>query len=281
MSRPGPCLAKTKLGYEPHVPSIWLREDPIVRDVAISLLREWHVGLKSPKNIMQQLISPVMYLLIFAPTMARNVGVISWEGRLIPYLSFVIPGIAAMSAVSVGNAIGITTYVDRLTGELETLFSLPIRRVAILAGYIANAVFRSVVAGLAFLLLAQLIPGGLLIMTLGSTVMASLVLAVSATGWVLLAVTLSLSIGSQTTYNLVYNMIELPLVFTASVFYNPENGSALARWLGPINPLAFSANLLRALCQGAPPRVNDVLGLFAFVVAVIVSSLWAINRALR
>ena len=91
-----------------------------------------------------------MYLTIFAPTMAMVIGTVEWMGREVPYLTYVIPGIMAMSAVSVGNAAAINIYIDRLSGEMEIMFSLPIRRVAILAGYAANAVVRSLVSSMGF-----------------------------------------------------------------------------------------------------------------------------------
>ncbi len=250
-----------------------------MRDVFVCLIREWHIGLKTPRNILIELIYPFMYLTIFAPTMAMVIGTVEWMGREVPYLTYVIPGIMAMSAVSVGNAAAINIYIDRLSGEMEIMFSLPIRRVAILAGYAANAVVRSLVSSIAFLAIALMVTPWAFTVSLSGVPGLVAIIALSAIGWSMFGATLAFSIRRQSTYNLVYNLIQLPIVFTSSMLYNPVRGPAITRWLGPVNPLTFATNALRACCAGTQVSTSDVVGLCVFTALTVLSASWVIGSS--
>lgn len=248
-------------------------------DVVVCLIREWHIGLKTPRNILIELVYPFMYLTIFAPTMARVIGTVEWMGREVPYLTYVIPGIMAMSSVSIGNAAAINIYIDRLSGEMEMMFSLPVRRVAILAGYAANAVIRSLVSSIAFLAIALIVTPEAFTLNFAGIPGVVAVITLSAIGWSMFGATLAFSIQRQSTYNLVYNLIQLPIVFTSSMFYNPLEGPAITRWLGPVNPLTFATNALRAYCAGSQVSTYDLVGLSVFTGLTALAASWVIERS--
>lgn len=251
-----------------------------MHEIFVAYLREWHVGLKSPRKTLQHLLQPLMYLLFFAPTMAASLRTMDWQGSEVPYLNYIVPGLIAVTALSIGNGVGISVFIDRITGELETLFELPIRRQAILIGLAGNALVRSVLVGTLLLMALPLMTNSISV-SLNTCFYVITALSVSSVAWTLLSVTISCSVKSQETYNLVINLIQLPLMLSSSVFYSLTNGPPIVRMLARINPLSFSAESLRSIMISQRFWSSGLIGMLAFLLLVIITSAYAIDRAVE
>lgn len=249
--------------------------------VLVALLREWHVGLKSPRAIINHLLSPVMYLLIFAPSMAATLPAIAWRGESMPYLAYVVPGLMAVTSVSIGNGVGVSIYIDKLTGELEMLLGLPIHRFVLIVGLCGNAALRAgavgaIIWGMVAFTAPEMLGGGP-----AGVAGSLLVVMVSAVAWTLLSVVLACRIRSQENFNLAVNLLGLPIMLTSLVFYNPAQGLAATRWLAQVNPLSFASDIIRMFAAGRAPLWTDVLGLALFLVVMLCLAVLSINTAIE
>ena|GEM_PF-4424798 len=99
--------------------------------------------------------------------------------------------------------------------------------------------------------------------------------------WTLLSIVLACLIRSQENFNLVVNLLGLPLMLTSSVFYNPAQGMAATRWLAQMNPLSFAPDIIRVLVAGRPPLWSDILGLALFLLVMLCFAAFSINRAIE
>lgn len=249
-----------------------------MRDIMVAFLREWYVGLQTPRSILQHMLAPVAYLLLFAPAMAATLPSIQWKGQVVPYIMFVIPGLMALTTVSLGNSVGISVYIDKLTGELEMLFSLPIRRTALLIGLAVNAGVRALVIGAVVFLLAALVTKDFVISGVGGLLSGLGVLVISAVGWALFSAMLSCLIRDQDAYNLAINVLTLPLTFASSVFYDADQLPSAIRWVAQVNPLSYAADLLRQVLLGQQPVLTDVAGLLMFTLLAAFLAYRAVSR---
>jgi ABC-2 type transport system permease protein len=246
--------------------------------------RQWRLMLSSPQNLMLPILEPTLYLLIFGQIMTTIIPSVQYAGRHWDYLSFVLPGILAVAAWQRGVHAGTPIYVDKVTGELESLFGLPIPRGLILVANAVSMCFQTIVYSGTILAIAHVM--GLSILITPYRVFLGLAVIIVFT--VLISMTFSALctlIVSQETFNVISNLVILPIVFTSSVFYPLAAAPFWIRVIASVNPVNAAAGLLRTIFLQDPFTLSAVL--MPLVVSLAVTALVSIismaifARALR
>ncbi len=89
--------------------------------------------LRAPDQLVFTLISPIMFTLLFRYVFG---GAIRGLGP-INYVNYLIPGIAVQTAMFTSGNTGFSLAEDRASGFVDRLRSLPMARIAVLAGRVA------------------------------------------------------------------------------------------------------------------------------------------------
>ncbi|MEW6047802.1 MAG: ABC transporter permease [Bacillota bacterium] len=220
--------------------------------------RQWRLFLGSPHNVVVPLLEPTLYLLIFGQVMASVVREATYAGGRVQYLSFMLPGILAMAAWHRGVHAGTPIYVDRVTGELEALFAQPVPRWFIPVFNILSVVGQTVLYTAAVLGVGKAM--GVTAVYTGPKlvfIFAEVVAFTWAVGMTFSA--LCALIKSQEAFNIVMNLLILPLVLTSSAFYPLEAAPAWVRTVAAGNPISIAAEGLRAVLLGGNVLSQRVL----------------------
>jgi ABC-2 type transport system permease protein len=182
--------------------------------------------------------------------MTSLVPTVKVDGAEVSYLSFVLPGILAMAAWQRGIHSSSPIFVDRMTGELENLFSLPIERWHVLYSNVLVAVLQSLVYGVALLGVAWAMGARFHI---GIASIGAMAAVVAVFTWFVGMVFCAINslIAQQETFNLVSNILILPLVFTSSAFYPVDAAPLAIRAISAVNPINLAAVALRAVLLGS------------------------------
>lgn len=245
------------------------------------LFREWSMTIGSLRMVLQSIIEPLVYLLLFGPALSGFVGKIDVGGAEVSFLSFMVAGITVMAALSIGQYAGITIYMEK-SGELEMLFGTPIPRSALVVAKVISAATRTTIKTLTIFAIAILFLGQAPYLLSGQTLAVSLLVSV-----IIAAIFSSIMVGaaslieSQHTFNLFVNIFILPVTFASTAFYPLE---AIPSWLRPlafINPLTYGANIMREQMFLLPPNPWQWAVLFSFLVTSFVFGTAAISKALR
>ncbi|MHB9144553.1 MAG: ABC transporter permease [Symbiobacteriia bacterium] len=215
------------------------------------LYREWVLFSAQRAGFWLGLAEPAFYLTFFLAGIGQMLG----GGG---YVLFAFPGLLAMMAMVVGQRAGVPVFFDRMTGEAETLCSLPLPRVAFLSGRLITAVARMWVEtilaiGLGLLLyppLRTLSPTAWLFLTLGAGGAAVL--------WSCIFIWIAGTVRNQTQFNLAMNLVISPLLLTSTAFYPLEHLPAWVRWVGAANPMSYVVTGLRAAVVLRMPGWLDV-----------------------
>lgn len=232
------------------------------------IAREWTIMIRSPRMVFQAFLEPALYFLLFIPIMAKSIGSIDINGMTVPYPLFVLPGIIIYNAFSNGQYAGIKTYIDKLSGELEMLYGLPISRGILLVGKMFYVTISTVLQCLVLIGLANLF-----VKVANLNVIDYLLMLVIAImfSWlsVLVYSGLSAMIKSQDSFNIIVNMVTMPLLFTSTVFYPIRNFPSYLTFIAKINPLTYAVDLMRKIMFTSD--FNLLLSFFVLVCLVAVT----------
>jgi ABC-2 type transport system permease protein len=177
------------------------------------------------------------------------------------------PGVVAMALFFTASAVGpLVTPWERQARTFERLVVSPASLTAILAGDVAaGAAFGAVlallplVASLAFTSAQLPDPAPLLAgWLLGATAFSSLGVPLSAP-----------ATNAPSQVMMLSNLVRLPLIFVSGVFVPLEQMPAWGRWLSPLSPLSYCADLIR-VSSGSRSVFTitvDILALAAFTLA--------------
>ncbi|MEU8245011.1 ABC transporter permease [Nonomuraea sp. NPDC048916] len=217
----------------------------------------------NPWELLDLSIQPIMFLLLFTYVFG---GAIS--GSTGDYLQFALPGLLVQNALfyTLSTAIGLNTDITK--GVFDRLRSLPIARVAPLAGRIIADTFKQVWA------FALLVGFG---MVLGFRVttsvvgligaLALLVVVALAMSW--MSVLIGLKASNPEKVQMIAFSTMMPLTFTSSALVPSDTFPGWLQVWSDINPVTHLADAIRGLLIGGEvgdPALVSLLWSAGFVV---------------
>lgn len=229
------------------------------------ILRELTISNYTKIQWLLNLLQPLAFLIFFLPALSRLIGSVQIGGVEVSYLSFVIPGLIVSSTINYAVRAGVAVYIDKLTGEMENLFTLPISPLAYILGKTAAAlpfvILYTVMASSALPLLGYTLSvWNVLFVTIISTLVYAVLCAIN--------LLIAAMVSNDEALNSVINLISLPLTFASTAFYPLK---AAPHWLQPfiqINPVSLAADGGRCVLFGgcAPEMLAvTVLGLVGYL----------------
>jgi len=218
------------------------------------------------RNIVPNFFEPVFYLLSMGVGLGAYVA-----GVADSYLAWVAPGLFAASAMNgatfeVTYNVFVKTVFDR---TYDAMLSTPLSVEEIAAGEIAWAVTRSLIYGVAFLVvmaLFGLVHSPLALLSLPAALLIGLLFA----GIGLTFTALNQQIDF---YSFYYTLFLTPLFLFSEIFFPLERMPPVLRALAFITPLYHAVRLCRALFLGTGLQAALVSAVLIAVVALVMCAL--------
>jgi ABC-type multidrug transport system permease subunit len=230
-----------------------------------NLSRHWRSILAT------SLIQPILYLVAFGYGLGYGVTI---DG--VSYLSFVIPGIVALTAFSTSfSGASSKLQVDRFFYKsFDELLMSPVSLQSIVIGKALVGVLRGLISSLAILAVSFILSPTLLV---GPLFIA--VLFTSCFVFALLGVLVALVINSHQGMSTFSNLVILPMTFLCGTFFSlsqlPDAAKAVLYFL----PLTHSSELLRATALGQTFPWLSFVGLLAFGIVFFVGCIVALKKS--
>ena len=218
----------------------------MIRD---SLELSWRGIVKIRRNPMllgDVLIGPAVFLVLFAYVFGGAIG-----GSTREYLQFVLPGILGLTTLLSTMGVGVALNTDLERGVFDRLRTLPISRIAPLAGAIGGDLVRQVLSIAALLGFGVLL--GFRFRTGAVEVLAACLLAIAfalafSWVWVLLGLVLK---DPQSVQGLGALLI-FPLAFASNIFVDPATLPGWLQGFVAVNPVRHLMDAVRGLMLGGP-----------------------------
>ncbi len=225
------------------------------------------------------LIQPILWVVLYGVGMGAVVGKV--EGS--DYMSFMVPGILALTALGGAVGGGMALLDERLRGILKEYLVAPIPRLSILLGNAASTTTKALFQAAIILIVGALMGARMTASPLGWMALVVL-LTLFTLGFAGIALAVAARSSSIMGYHGMIFLFNLPLLFASNALYPLVTMPDWIRTLALLNPTTYLIDALRALVfNGAAtlplPLSFAVIVLFATLGLGL--ALWSFRRTIR
>jgi len=222
-----------------------------VADTAVIAKRNVIKIKRVPEILVFVLISPIMFVLLFAYVFGNSIDVPGGN-----YKEFLIAGIFAQTVLFGSTFTGAGIAEDMQKGIINRFRSLPMSRAAVLTGRTASDIIYNVLS-LVIMSITGLIVGWSISSSFPEAVagFALLLLFAYAFSWVMASI--GLLVPSPEVINNAVFMVLFPLTFLANTFVPSENLPSGLRTFAEWNPVSSVTQAIRELFGNIPADAPD------------------------
>jgi ABC-2 type transport system permease protein len=225
------------------------------------------------------LLQPILWVVLFGAGMGALVGDVGGSD----YLSFMLPGVLALTALGGAVGGGMALLDERLRGILKEYLAAPIPRLSILMGNAASTVTKALFQATIILVVGALMGAHITGNPLGWVALVVL-LAMFTIGFAGIALAFAARSKSIMGYHGLIFLFNLPLLFASNALYPLVNMPGWIKAIALANPTTYLIDALRGLTFGgtasiALPISFAVTTLFAALGMAL--ALWSFRRTIR
>jgi len=222
-------------------------------------------------TVATSLVLPLLYLVAFGYGLGRDINL---DG--VSYLSFVIPGIVALTAFSISfNGAASKLQVDKFFYKsFDELLMSPVSSYAIVTGKALIGVIRGLICAVAIYAVGLVLAPTLLV-----SPVFFLMLLLSCFVFALFGVLIALVITSHQGMSNFSTLVILPMTFLCGTFFSLSQLPDAAKVVLYFLPLTHSTELLRATLLGSPFPWLSFGGLLVFGVVFFVGCIVALRKS--
>lgn len=258
-------------------------------NAAVTLWGKHMTKLRShPDEIIGMLIQPILWVVLFGIGMKSMISqgmMDTAPGAGDNYVSFMLPGIVALSALGGAVAGGSVWLDERLRGIVKEYLAAPIPRISILLGNAMSVVTKALIQALVILIVGMLMGVQIAGDPLGW--LGGLILVIGfSLGFAGIALAFASMVDNTGGYHMMIMLFNLPLLFLSNALY-PLN--TLPTWMeigARLNPTSYVVDGIRqmVLDDGTAMAASDLLPLWQCFLAVAIFAalgMWFAYRAFR
>jgi ABC-2 type transport system permease protein len=234
------------------------------------LYRELKVFSKhARKQILASLVSPLLFLVAFGWGFGRGV---TMEG--IPYLTFLIPGLIAMSSLNQSYGIAQELNISRFYFHVFDEFLIaPVTPLGIVLGETLYGMFRGLLSAALILLIA--LPFDV---PFAPTPVFFAALAIHAFIFASLGVALAMLVQDHAGQAAVTNFVIAPMIFLGGTFFSLERLPTQLKLAVSLFPLSHSVRIIRESFLGRAVDPVHAAVLILFAGSFFALALFAVKR---
>lgn len=222
---------------------------------------------------------PFLYLL----GLGYGLGLYIGEMGGIPYMAYLASGILCSSAMNTATFEGLYSAFTRMhhQGTWEGILATPVRVQEVVAGEIVWAASKSLISGVAILLVAGLLGGVQDWSTAWLAIPVIFLVGLAFAGPALVMCTISPSYDFFMYY---FTLAITPMFLFCGVFYPIDTLPEMVQWLAQILPLTHAVALIRPLLTDLPminPLLHIVVLLAYALLGYVLAAKFATRKMLR
>ncbi|MFO0704983.1 MAG: ABC transporter permease [Candidatus Andersenbacteria bacterium] len=243
----------------------------VTSDVLVMTKRNLLAYLRVPQLVVFSFIQPVMFVLLFAYVFggAIQTGV--------NYVNYLLPGILVQTVLFGSMQTGIGLAMDLSKGMIDRFRSLPMARLAVLAGRTIADAIRNIFV-LALMTGVGMLIGFRIEHGIGQFLLAMLLTLVFGFAFSWISATIGLAVKNVETAQSAGFIWIFPLVFASSIFVPLETMKPVIRAFAEHNPISYVVNTVRAMSLGLPITHEWWYGLIWMAGILLVFVPLAVNR---
>ena len=201
--------------------------------------------MTSPDETVGMLLQPILWVVLFGIGMGSLIGETSPGGEDF-YITFMLPGIIALTALGGAIGGGSEWLNERLLGIVKEYLAAPIPRMSILMGNALSAMTKSLLQAIVIMIVGVLIGAQLSDNPLG-WIGGLILVAGYGLGFSGIAIAVASKASSPGGYHMLIFMLNLPLLFLSNALYPLETMPTWMEIAARINPTTYVVTGMRTM----------------------------------
>ncbi len=201
--------------------------------------------LANPEEMFGLLIQPVLWVVLFGVGMKSMLGV-GMPGGGDNYVTFMLPGIVALSALGGAVGGGSVWLTERLRGIVKEYLAAPIPRISILMGNAMSTVTKSLFQAIIIMVVGVLIGADLGPNPLG-WIGGLVLIALFGLGFSGLALAMASHTDNPGAYHAMIMVFNLPMLFLSNALYPLDTMPTWMKIGSLLNPTTYTIDGLRQM----------------------------------
>ena len=227
------------------------------------------------EEIVGMLIQPILWVVLFGVGMGSLMGAVGPVDRDV-YMTFILPGIVALTAVGGAIGGGSTWLNERITGIVKEYLVAPIPRLSILMGNALSITTKVLIQSIIIMIVGVLMGANLSANPLG-WLGGFLLIAGYGIGFSGIALAVASKTDSSAGYHMMIFMLQLPLLFWSNSLYPLATLPTWMRVGAMFNPTTYVVTGLRTIMMAPAADVADVDSIALWVCFVVIAAFAAIG----
>jgi len=243
------------------------------RPVKAVVGREMTKLFRQRARLISAMVRPMIWLLVIGSGVGSMLQSQQQEG----YLTFLVPGILAMTLLFAALLSALTLVYDKEFGVMRMMMIAPIAHYWIVLSKLIAATFTAMVQ--AILLLILLILLGLVSIKIALTLLPAAMLTAlccAAIGGLIAVYSKSID-----NFAVIMNFFIFPLFFLSGALYPVNQLPEFLRYVVLVNPFSYGVDLLKHAVPNVPTDFSvlmDITVLVSFTVIAILIACWQFSR---
>ncbi len=230
------------------------------------LWREFKIH-SSKALALNHLLGPTAYLVFLGLSISFNFGSVSYAGRQVSYVHFIIPGLIAIQTYQLFATTFSLTRLD-ISTKMITLIMTSTSFVHYMVARIAFGMLVSVLTS-AYLLALGWAVAGATELTLSGVLTMTAGIALGDLLFFSLGLLMGLKIKREDVRDAIFALAGTPAIFSSTAFYPVDRVPATLRLVARVNPISHIADLVRAGYLNSSPDPLTCLLLAAYMAAAV------------
>ena len=239
--------------------------------IYVMWLRQMKRFFRSKGRLISSVVQPLFFLVILGFGF-RAINIPGFGD--IDYIDFLTPGIIAMAIIFSSIFTGISVLWDKQFGFLQEVLVAPVRRFSIILGRTLGGATTAIIQGFIILLIGLVL--GIHISNITGIFLTFLFMIGIAFSWVGLGLVIASKMEDFQGFQLIMNLIIMPLFFSSSTFFPIQNVDTpeIFRQIIYFNPMFYMVDGLRGSLIGqynVYPPIYDlgIVVVFALVMMTL------------
>ncbi len=232
-------------------------------------LREMKRYVRNRPRIIGSIMMPVMYIGIMGIGLSSSFKL---PNANFDYLTFMSPGIIAMSLLFTSIFSAISVIWDRQFGFMKEMMVAPISRSSIILGKILGSATISVITGLMVLVIAIILRGVHLdAISPISIVEMALAMVFVSIPFVSIGLLIAMKMNTMEGFQVIMTSLVMPLFFLSGAFFPIQNAPTWMKVLSHADPMMYGVDALRSILINFAQYslTTDLLVLAGFSIATV------------
>lgn len=190
-------------------------------------------------------VSPLLIFVFFATIFSINNNLVPYQGKMIQYVIYLLPGILTLQIYFVFNKTFSSVRIDEVSNVIRSIAISKTNLFSYYSGKLMANIILTIVRLSILSIIAYLIFGIVLPASLDSIILIASAIIMGSSIWFSVGFICGIFILKEETRDFIFSIVAFPVTFASSIYYNLDQAPVILKRIAMFNPLTYNCNIVR------------------------------------